>query len=214
MEEQKTKERLLDVAEKLFFEKGIGATSLRSIIAAAGTNLASVHYHFGSKDALIKAVFERKIKPVVEEKTKNLELLEYRNIPPSLEEILSGFLKPMLVFRLGKHKSKFPMKMFSKIQAESEELRMAVLRNFEETDTRYIKLFKNALPHLPENELFWRFRFMVGAVFMSGNPLPDFEIFKKYSGQKPDVDVIMKQLIPFIAAGMRAPGSKTEKTEK
>ena len=47
-----TKERILDTAERFFAERGYGATSLRSIIAAAEVNLAAVHYHFRSKEAL------------------------------------------------------------------------------------------------------------------------------------------------------------------
>ena len=51
-----TKDRILESAEKLFAEQGYAATSLRSIIAAAGVNLASVHYHFHSKESLLEAV--------------------------------------------------------------------------------------------------------------------------------------------------------------
>src|ERR1039458_4178641 len=46
-----TKERILDTAERLFSEQGYAATSLRSIIARAGVNLAAVHYHFRSLNA-------------------------------------------------------------------------------------------------------------------------------------------------------------------
>jgi AcrR family transcriptional regulator len=54
-----TKERILDAAERLFADRGFAATSLRNITGEAGVNLAAVNYHFGSKDALIVAVFER-----------------------------------------------------------------------------------------------------------------------------------------------------------
>ena len=47
-----TKERILDTAERLFAKQGYAATSLRGIIAEAGVNLAAVHYHFHSKEAL------------------------------------------------------------------------------------------------------------------------------------------------------------------
>ncbi|MCH6551326.1 MAG: helix-turn-helix transcriptional regulator [Planctomycetes bacterium] len=59
-----TRERLLDVAEELFAEKGIAGTSLRTLTKAAETNLAAVHYHFGSKEALLDAVFERRAGPM------------------------------------------------------------------------------------------------------------------------------------------------------
>src|ERR1035441_9434380 len=58
-----TKERILDTAERLFSEQGYAATSLRSIIARAGVNLAAVHYHFHSKEALLEAVILRRSVP-------------------------------------------------------------------------------------------------------------------------------------------------------
>ena len=45
-----TQARLLDAAERLFAERGIDAVSVRAVNAAAGANVAAVHYHFGSKE--------------------------------------------------------------------------------------------------------------------------------------------------------------------
>lgn len=50
------KARILRAAEQLFAERGIEAVSLRAVMAAAGTNVAAVHYHFGSKAALVEAL--------------------------------------------------------------------------------------------------------------------------------------------------------------
>jgi TetR/AcrR family transcriptional regulator, regulator of cefoperazone and chloramphenicol sensitivity len=44
--------RLLDVAGQKFAEKGFDATNVREITEAAGMNVASVNYHFGSKEEL------------------------------------------------------------------------------------------------------------------------------------------------------------------
>ena len=54
-----TRDRILDAAERLFVEHGFEGTSMRMITGAANANLAAVNYHFGSKDALIQAVFRR-----------------------------------------------------------------------------------------------------------------------------------------------------------
>jgi AcrR family transcriptional regulator len=51
-----TEQRLLLAAERLFAAHGIGAVSLRAVMAAAGANTAAVHYHFGSKDGLVAAL--------------------------------------------------------------------------------------------------------------------------------------------------------------
>ena len=49
-----TRERILDVAERLFMENGYEGTSMRVITCAAEFNLAAVNYHFGSKEALLR----------------------------------------------------------------------------------------------------------------------------------------------------------------
>ena len=59
-----TKQRILDVAEQMFADQGFAGTSLRSIIAAANVNLAAVHYHFKSKEALLEAVVLRRLGPL------------------------------------------------------------------------------------------------------------------------------------------------------
>ena len=51
-----TKTKILDTAERLFAQKGFDAVSLRNIVEAAKVNLAAVHYHFGSKQALLHAL--------------------------------------------------------------------------------------------------------------------------------------------------------------
>ena len=65
-----TKDRILDAAESLFMEHGFEATSLRSITAAAGVNLAAVNYHFGSKEELFQAVLTRRLDPMNQERAR------------------------------------------------------------------------------------------------------------------------------------------------
>jgi AcrR family transcriptional regulator len=67
-----TKDRILDAAEALFARQGFSSTSLRSVIAEAGVNLAAVHYHFGPREELIRAVFARRFDPI---NRRRIELL-------------------------------------------------------------------------------------------------------------------------------------------
>jgi AcrR family transcriptional regulator len=52
---------LLDAAERLVAEHGAERVSVRSINVAAGRNPAAVHYHFGSKRGLLRAVLDRRM---------------------------------------------------------------------------------------------------------------------------------------------------------
>ncbi len=55
-----TKDRLVDVAGRMFAERGFDGVSVREIIRAAGANLGAVTYHFGGKDGLFEEVVIRK----------------------------------------------------------------------------------------------------------------------------------------------------------
>ncbi|MFD0389603.1 TetR/AcrR family transcriptional regulator [Tistrella bauzanensis] len=73
-----TKERILDAAERLFAEHTYAGVSLRTITAEANVNLAAVNYHFGSKDALLQAVFHRRARDLNRERVSLLAEIEAR----------------------------------------------------------------------------------------------------------------------------------------
>lgn len=51
------REDLLEGAKRCLLEKGYARTTARDIVAASGTNLASIGYHYGSKGALLNLAF-------------------------------------------------------------------------------------------------------------------------------------------------------------
>ena len=53
------REDLLDGAVRCIYEKGYGRTTARDIVAASGTNLGSIGYHYGSTEALLNAALEK-----------------------------------------------------------------------------------------------------------------------------------------------------------
>jgi len=52
------REALLEGAKRCLREKGYGRTTARDLVAASGTNLSSIGYHFGSKEALLAQAFD------------------------------------------------------------------------------------------------------------------------------------------------------------
>jgi AcrR family transcriptional regulator len=67
--EEGHRERLLEAAIRCLQEKGYARTTSRDLVAASGTNLASIGYHFGSKEGLLNAAvlegFQRWLKPLI-----------------------------------------------------------------------------------------------------------------------------------------------------
>jgi TetR/AcrR family transcriptional regulator len=58
------REGILDAAEDLFAKRGFAATSIRAIADRVDVNAAMVHYYFGSKKKLLRAVMERVLEPM------------------------------------------------------------------------------------------------------------------------------------------------------
>jgi AcrR family transcriptional regulator len=56
--------QVIDIAEKLFADKGFEGTSVRDIAKEACGNVSMVSYYFGSKENLLLAVFERRTEDI------------------------------------------------------------------------------------------------------------------------------------------------------
>jgi AcrR family transcriptional regulator len=70
---------IINVAEKLFAEKGFHGTSVRDIALVADVNVAMISYYFGSKEKLLEAIVKQKMqasKDIVQ------ELLDNESLPP------------------------------------------------------------------------------------------------------------------------------------
>lgn len=75
-----TRHAILDAAEGVFLEKGVGQTALSEVAERAGVTKSLIHHHFGSKDGLWQAVKVRRFSGYA---TEQMELL--RRQEPSAE---------------------------------------------------------------------------------------------------------------------------------
>ena len=55
-----TTRRILDAALELFNERGVGVVSTRAIAERAGVSSGNLHYHFAGKQAIVRALLERR----------------------------------------------------------------------------------------------------------------------------------------------------------
>lgn len=96
-----TRTRLIEVAERLFAERGVNAVSLREIAAAAGQrNTSAVAYHFGTKEKLVTAVYRHRLGPTNEIQLRRLTDLDDRGRGKDPRALLEVFVRPMIE-RLG-----------------------------------------------------------------------------------------------------------------
>ena len=92
-----TRERILRAAEGLFVERGFAHTSLRMITASAEVNLAAVNYHFGSKEELIREVFQRHLgRSMPRASPTSIASRRRRRAPLSTDAIVEAIVAPVL----------------------------------------------------------------------------------------------------------------------
>lgn len=205
-----TRERLLDTAERLFAEQGFDGTSLRQITREAGVNLAAIHYHFGSKDALIDAVFDRLIRPINEARLERLDGVEREagEGAPELERVIEAFVRPPLEASIGSGElGARRMRLVGRVHAEREHIsRQLFVRQFEDVFRRFHAALGRCLPELDPETIAWRMHFMIGAmvhvVLTAGDPSVRQVLGPDGDGLEPDA--LARRLVPFLAAGMRA----------
>ncbi len=195
-----TKERILDAAERLFVEKGFAGTSLRAVTAAAGANVAAIHYHFGGREQLLRAALERRIRPINEARLTRLDALERAPGRPTLESVLHAFVDPLLEEAAGEGVPQLAGMLFYE-----PATRAMVPELFAHIAARMEELLAQALPELPHSVIRDRMPFIIGAVVFQVVGHHPLEPDRPSAG---DGD----EMIRFLAAGMRAPASAAERT--
>ncbi len=221
MAQSDTVDRILDAAEELFAERGFSETSLRMITSKAKVNLAAVNYHFGSKNALIHAVFARFLTPFSAILEQAFDDLEARcgDQPATLNQTLWALTESAVCMpqRTEKGISIF-MRLLGLAYTQSQgHLRMFLEQEYGHTFSRFMRLLKEATPQLSAVDRYWRIQFMLGATaftMSSSDALQD--ILQNKLGVETSVQEIAARLVPFLAAGMQAedamltppPGSK------
>jgi AcrR family transcriptional regulator len=153
---ESTRERLLNIAEQRFGEGGYEGTSLRAITVAAAANIAAVNYHFGSKEALLRAAVARAMAPVNTERRRRLDQLEAKG-QPTAEQLIRAFIEPGLdlVLRRGE-RGPVVARFIGRVAFDpSQRIRELYAAESDPVEARYLEALQAALPRAaPESVAF------------------------------------------------------------
>lgn len=210
-----TQQSLLDAAESLIAELGVKGTSLRKITSRAGTNLAAANYHFGSKEALVRAVVARHLRPLNAERLQLLDQLEASDLAPRLEEVIHAFVSPVVRYGLERRdKGQDIAKIFGRAMTQPDEvLRGLLIDELKDVIQRFSRAFARALPHLGHRELMWRVHFVVGSMAHTMAGAHMLERITAGLCSLDDREGLVDHLVAFLSAGMRAPATFSGDTD-
>jgi AcrR family transcriptional regulator len=204
-----TKERLLDAAERLFAARGFDGTSLREVTAKADANVASIHYHFGSKEELLKAVLSRIVAPVNSERLRLLEKAQSDAAPdpPSVESILEAFVAPDLqvIRELGERGAVVTRFMGRSYTEPSDLVRRMVGEQFGELGKRFHEALCRAVPDVAPDEVYWRLMAVVAVITYMLAARGDDAAGSLLDPN--DLDSTLRRMVAFLVPGLRAPRS-------
>lgn len=204
------KTRILDAAERLFMENGYAATSVRMITGAAGAPVALVNYHFGSKQGLMEAVYERALGSRGGSRVSYLDKLEAEaaGAPIPVDVLVDAFLSSAL--RLTR-KDSIPGEVFKQLIGRAfyepgPGTEAFFPTEYREAVDRYRQAFMRTLPQLSQDDVVWRMYFFVGIVAYAMAGKDVMRMTESYAlADAGDPEAIMARLRPFIVAGFLAP---------
>lgn len=208
-----TRERILDVAERLFMAHGFEGTSMRQITSEAAVNLAAVNYHFGSKESLMQEVFRRRLDWLNEERLRVLDAMEAQAGGKALKpsQIVDAFFGTLLrMAEDDRHGGIVFLRLLGRTQTEpSEFIRAFLAREYVEVMDRFKEALFRALPDVPKAEIVWRFHFMLGATSYAVAGTDTLRLVTDWQIEAADkedrLDRLLPRLMSFLLGGLRAP---------
>ena len=199
-----TREQILDAAEQLIGDQGIDRASVRAITELAGANLAAVSYHFGSKDALVREVFERRLRPINQERVRLLAEHLRSTDSPDLESIVRAFVLPPFGVLLGEEAANFGRCMVRVMADPGPQMRDLLMEVFSEVMQRFVGAVQSVLPGVDPAGIFWRFHFMLGSMAYTVGMRHLVPVYSRGVCDSTNVEEIGERLVEFVTAGMRA----------
>ncbi len=195
--------KILDTAEHLFSRHGLYGVTLKDVAKRLGVHHTLINYYFDDKKTLFDAVFARRA--VVTNKRRMKVLDEYDKATegrPSVEGALRAFLDTDLdLYIAGGEGWKNYAALGAQVANTPEWGAEMMDRHFDPVVLRLIDLLKKALPDCAEEDIFWGYHFVTGALMLT---LARAGRIDKLSGglcESDDFVAVKERMAAFMTAG-------------
>ncbi len=165
-----TRQRLLDAATEILARNGESGLTLRAVSAVAGSNVATVKYHFGSREGLVDEVITNATQSVIGAQIAALDALHDQQ--PSVEALIRAWATPLVRVAVSREKSDRRLgRIISQSHASPKGRLDRTFKDATAVPTQRLQAaLRQALPHLDTAELTLRVALMLSALagFTSG----------------------------------------------
>jgi AcrR family transcriptional regulator len=195
----KTRERILTVAERLFATHGFNGVSMRDLAAGAKVPLALISYHFGPKKALYR------YEALTEDRLTRLGEIDARpGRGDAIEAVIAAFLDPILELKTARSGVHFAT-LISREATDPEEAKRGIIAQYLDPTARtFLAALQRVLPGAGKADVAWGYQFLIGAIVLI---LADTGRLTRISGgaaRTDDVRAARDNLVRHAAAGFRS----------
>ena len=199
-------EQILDVAEDLFSKHGLYGVTLKDVAKRVGVHHTLMNYYFKDKKKLFDEVFGRRAVITTTRRMRALDEYEAATKgKPTVEGALRAFLDTDLDLYIdGGEQWKNYGALGAQVANTPEWGAKLMDKHFDPVVLRLIGLLKRALPHCSEEDIFWGYHFVTGALLLT---LARTGRIDKLSGglcQSEDFGAVKKRMAKFMAGGFLA----------
>jgi AcrR family transcriptional regulator len=195
-----TREKIVTTAEQLFFQYGVAGVSINTINQAAKQkNKNAVHYHFGGKEALLQAIFDKHTKGI---SARRQQILESNADQPSLHNTVKALVIPVA----EKLSDPDGGQAFIRISAElSASNTLSYYQPTESTlrisrEDKLAQMITQELSAIPQAIIEHRMILAVGLLFHSLSDHCQLKAANRLEGSLADTDLMIANLINSIVA--------------
>jgi AcrR family transcriptional regulator len=211
-------EQILDAAEMLFSQHGLYGVTLKDVAKHVGVHHTLINYYFDDKKALFDRVFARRAVVTSERRMRMLDAYEAESAGnPTVEGALRAFLDTDLdLYTEGGEGWRNYAALGAQV-ANTPQWGAAMMdEHFDPVVLRLIGILKQALPGCPEEDIFWGYHFVTGALMLT---LARTGRIDKLSGglcRSDDFVAVKQRMSTFMAAGFLSicrtgqPGQSTQ----
>lgn len=210
-----TSDIILRTGLRLMAENGYNGVSLRRICLEAEVNLALMNYHFGTKDQLLLAIFQKVGAPINAERVRMLEEVErrYEGRKAPLEALLEAFIVPTFSISQAEQEDELNfLRLSGRIATDpTPEVRKVVDAVYDSGALRFVRAVRSSCPHLSNDEFYSRMIFLYGAMVYTRADTGRVVSLAAKLDEAVDLismEEVCQDMVTFLAAGFRAPARR------
>jgi len=198
-------EQILDAAEYLFSKHGLYGVTLKDVAQRVGVHTSLLHYYFEDKRDLFDAVIKRRAPLTAERRLNAMDAYERQaNGRPTVEGVLHAFLDTDLDLYISGGEGLRNYAALGAQIANTAEGGEVLDTHFDAVVLRLIGILRQALPECADEDLFWGYHFVTGALMLT---LARTGRIDRLSGglcRSDDYAAVKARMATFMAAGFLA----------